>query len=101
MTCEHISRLSQKSPYPGRFCIYCGKEIARIEERDGQLVLISESAEKYVAVIHKNEQKVVEWIDIAPSKPLIRFKDEAEEIPFDVSALITSFQKPGEVLNID
>lgn len=101
MTCEHVSKLSAKSPYPGRFCIYCGKEIARIEERDGQLVLISENAEKYVAVIHKNEQKVVEGINVALAKPLIRFKNEAEEIPFDVSALITSFQKPGEVLNID
>jgi hypothetical protein len=101
MTCEHASKLSLKSPYPGRFCIYCGKEVAKIEEHDGQLVLRSDTADKYVAVVYKNQQKVVEWIDVTSPKPLIRFKGEAEDIGFDVSSLITSFQKPEEVLSIE
>jgi phosphoribosyl-dephospho-CoA transferase len=99
--CEHANKLSQKKPYPGRYCIYCGKEIARIEREDGQIVLRTGDNEKFIAVIYKNQQRIVDEIDVEQTKPIIRFTDLDEDVALDISQLISSFQKQEEALSIE
>jgi hypothetical protein len=99
MSCDHISKLGPD--YPGRYCIYCGMEVAQIEVEDGQLVLKGENKRKYLAVVYKQQQKPVAWIDVASSRPLMRFMEDEREVEFKVSSLITSFQEKEEVLTIE
>ena len=97
--CNHMSKLGPD--YPGLFCIYCGEPVASIKAEDGQILLDNGKTRKYVAVIHKNKQKAVDWIDPDAARPRIGFKGEGKEVELDTSRLITAFQKADEVLSID
>jgi hypothetical protein len=91
--CEHADRLWARG-YPGRFCIYCDAEIAEINAEDGQVVLTTGRGKRYVAALHQAQQRIVEQIDM--TAPYVRFKDDDQEVAFETSGLIASFQQPDE-----
>lgn len=90
--------------YPGRFCIYCGREIARLEAVDGQLALKypaeAPRETRYVAVVHQGRQHAVAQLS-AEKWPV---ELELQELPnkFRVSseALLLAFQDSREVLYV-
>jgi hypothetical protein len=92
--CEHIPILDKS--YPGCFCIYCGARIANIEADEyGQLFresLEREAARRYVAVIHKDQQRVVERLSLDQGRAGIRFKGDADSTAVNVTDLLSAFQ---------
>ncbi|MEO0249405.1 MAG: hypothetical protein ABIN58_07655 [candidate division WOR-3 bacterium] len=100
--CEHVSKLGPS--YPGRYCIYCGREIALVELENGQIILRdlqTDKARRYVAVIHRSQQKPVEWLELGPSQSRIRFLGDGKEIDVDTAQLIMAFQGAEEVLRLE
>jgi hypothetical protein len=97
--CEHISNLGPN--YPGRYCIYCRQEIAQIESEGGQIVLRGDRIRKYLAVIHKGQQKRVEGIVPGAPRSRIRFSDGGQEMELDTARVILAFQDPEEVLRLE
>ncbi|RMG46826.1 MAG: hypothetical protein D6723_16730 [Acidobacteria bacterium] len=100
--CEHISKLG--SHYPGRFCIYCGDEIAEIDAEGGQIILKSksENRRKYIAVIFNDRQVRVKSINLGgnDSDIEIEFEEEEGKTKRPGRDLILAFQNSEEVLRI-
>jgi hypothetical protein len=100
--CEHISNLGPS--YPGCYCIYCGQDIAQIESEEGQIVLKDlrgDRIRKYLAVIHKGQQKRVEEIVPGAPRSRIRFSDGGQEMELDTARVILAFQDSEEVLRLE
>ena len=88
--------------YPGRFCIYCGEEIVRVESHDGQLALVWRSDDRvsrYVAVVYEEKQYAVRQAEWDP-EGVLRLVLEGRTGTFRVrpQALLQAFQEPSEVL---
>jgi len=89
--------------YPGRFCINCGREIAEVEAREGQLVLRrGDQPVRYLAVLHGGQRRVsairFEITDEGASYSL-QLQD-GERVSCSVGTLIAAFQDPLEVFKI-
>lgn len=97
--CEHQERLWARN-YPGRYCIYCGLLIAEILKESGQVALVTGRGKRYVAALYQDRQRIVEHIDMAATPPFVQFKDDDQEIPFEPSDLIASFQQPDEIWRV-
>lgn len=99
--CEH----SGLGPhYPGRYCIYCGREIATVRLEDGQIALYydpqTRTAPRYVAVIFRNQQRPVTRLE--PSQSGMRlFLDDDRDVEVNIAQLIMAFQDSEEVLRIE
>ena len=99
MTCDHASNLGDN--YPGCFCIYCGRQVARIDaDGYGHIYLESELGSNYLAVIHKNRQRAVEGMTLDQGRPRITFKGDSAPTQVDTTSLISAFQDEEEVLKI-
>jgi hypothetical protein len=103
--CEHTPILDKL--YPGCFCIYCGVRIANIEADEyGQIYregLEREAARRYVAIIHKDQQRVVERLNLDQGRASIRFKGDSDPTNVNVTDLLSAFQDGAderEVLRI-
>jgi hypothetical protein len=96
--CEHAAKLGLL--YPGRFCVYCGAEVARFESEEGQIALVKEGRRRYVAVVFKEQQRAVEQINLEPTLLRLTFTGDRQETPVSTAALITAFQDVEEVLRI-
>jgi hypothetical protein len=92
--CEHAPLLDKS--YPGCFCIYCGANVAKIEADEyGQIFLepTERGAERrYVAVIHKDQQRAVESVNMEQGRVRIRFKGDADSTQTDSTRLLSAFQ---------
>lgn len=98
--CEHSAILGNN--YPGRYCIYCCAEVARINADEfGQIYLEREGRRKYVAVIHKERQRAVEGFTLDQGRPRITFKGDGEPTLVDTTTLLDAFQDRAEVLRIN
>ncbi|MEM4202609.1 MAG: hypothetical protein QXS54_00930 [Candidatus Methanomethylicaceae archaeon] len=101
--CGHVFGLGPH--YPGRYCIYCGREIATVRLEDGQIALYdpqTETARRYVAVIFRSQQRPVTRLELGPSQSRMRlFLDDGRGIEVDIAQLIMAFQDSEEVLRIE
>lgn len=97
--CGHINNLQN---YIGLYCIYCGEPLIDIMQKDGQLVIRRKDiskVQKYLAVIYKGEQKIVEIIN--PTFPFnIKFEGE-DAIPIESTILLKALQDQREILLIE
>lgn len=99
MSCEHNPILGDA--YPGRYCIYCGVEVARINaDEHGQIYLERDGRRKYVAAIHKDRQRAVEGLTLDQGRPRIAFRGDGDPTPVDMTTLLSAFQARDEVLRI-
>jgi hypothetical protein len=97
--CPHSAKLD--ADYFGRYCIYCGAEVAKVDIDAGQLVLISRRRRKHVAVVLGGLQKIITRIDFdTPAKPKLIFGNK-EELAVDASLLMMAFQGAGEILKLE
>jgi hypothetical protein len=91
--CEHLP--IKDKPYPGFYCVYCGKLVARLGAEDGQIYLesIERGAERrYVAVIHKGQQRPVEHATLEEKGASVRFKDDVDTVTVEATPLVMAFQ---------
>lgn len=92
--CEHLP--IKDKPYPGFFCVYCGKPVARLEADEyGQIYLESierGTERRYVAVIHKGQQRPVEHATLEGGRANLRFKGDADAVTVEPTRLISAFQ---------
>ncbi len=89
--CRHIF----PSSYTGKYCIYCGDELAQIYVNEGQLVLrdLRTNKRKYLSVIYNNRQMRAEEIFFGLPHPRITFSDrEKKEAIFNIDDLVAAFQ---------
>jgi hypothetical protein len=99
MSCEHSAILGDA--YPGRFCIYCRAEVAKINaDEHGQIYLERDGRRKYVAAIHKDRQRAAEGLTLDQGRPRITFKGDGDPTPVDMTTLLSAFQDHDEVLRI-
>lgn len=97
--CDHVNRLPPD--YPGRFCLYCGRQVAELSVDEGQLQLESHRGRQYLALIHKGQQKAVETVVADPGCYRIWFRGEPKEATLTSSALIRALQDPQELLKLE
>lgn len=88
--------------YPGRFCIYCGQEIARVENREGQLALVWTSdnrVARYVAVVYDDRQYVIRSLDeVGDGSLRLVLEGRAGYFRVRPQVLLQAFQDSSEVL---
>jgi len=96
--CEHAPLLGKS--YPGCFCVYCGAKIADIKaDGHGQIFLepIERAGERrYVAVIHKDQQRVVENVSLEQGRARILFKGDGDATQIEATILLSAFQDGEE-----
>ena len=103
--CEHLDQLHDS--YPGCFCIYCGEPVAVIEADEyGQLYhqrIERDKPRRYVAVIHKDQQRAVASLTLDTGRVSLLFKGDNEPTKLEASLLLSAFQDgetESEVLRI-
>lgn len=89
--------------YPGRFCLYCGEEILRVELRDGQLALGEPSGARvirYVAALYEGRQYAIRDASWTEDGTLILILEgRTGRFRVRTPALLQGFQEPSEVLS--
>jgi hypothetical protein len=98
--CEHLPILGNL--YAGCFCLYCSARLARIDaDEDGQLFLEREergTERRYVAVIHKDQQRPVTKVNLEQGRASLRFRGETDSTLVESTKLLGAFQNVEEVL---